>query len=202
MTIKDPIIHYTHKTPVDLRAALKVQPTNEEAMAELISLLPPERLLKSKPKSKLEPSPPAQSSSSSSKQPESESAPKLAEVNGKQRPKQPKQPPFTRTRADDRKLKVVLIPASAAEMALEEFGRHVKEACVHPQHWGRNGEKDKGKGKGKGNASKVTAGGTGKGKGKVNGKGGRSKFKEMEEIMKSETVTYPSWDRYIVRRTE
>ncbi|RDB26302.1 Outer envelope protein 64, chloroplastic [Hypsizygus marmoreus] len=176
----------------DLRAVLKLQPTNAEATAELTSLLPPEPDRPS-PKPNITPAAPSQSSSSSKDHipPTTDSG-----SHTQPRPKQPKQPPWPRTKADERRLKVVLIPASAAELAFEEYGKqYAREAaaaagCTHPHPWGNRGSGAKGKGK-------ESAAGKGA---SVNTK--NIKVKEVEEIMRAETVVYPSWDRYIVKRSD
>jgi hypothetical protein len=118
---------------------------------------------------------------------------------GKQQPaaknKQGKQLLFPRTKADDRKLKIVLIPVTAEEMALEEHD----ESNNYPTHH----HDDVGKGKGK-EKEKAIRSRNEKRKKAVTGdkRAGKSKWKEMEEIVRSETVVYPSWDRYIVRRMD
>jgi len=118
------------------------------------------------------------------------------EKDGKQQPqansksKQSKQLPFARTRADERKLKVVLIPATAAEMALERSdGATSYAACRDPGVNGKGKEKEK-------------SARNGNGKSKANTDPNKCKCRELEEIVRSETVVYPSWDRYIVRRAD
>lgn len=195
----------------DLRSALKLQPTNNEAVAELASLLPPDPLPDSNSKSK-GPNLSSPSSSSSYFRPGSVNgqAPGPGLVigvgNEKQQPKSKfkpsKQTPFVRTKADERRLKVVLIPATAAELALEEHEETITRVTHHPHD--SSDITAKGKGKDKEQAR------TENGKGKVNtrpdengsGKAEKSKWREMEEIVRSETVVYPGWDRYIVKRMD
>ncbi|KAG5646497.1 hypothetical protein DXG03_003262 [Asterophora parasitica] len=197
----------------DLRAVLKVQPTNVEALAELASLLPPERP-KPKPKPNIDqpnidqpgipdalssssassrPIAPPQSSPSSSSSskpgPNPESLPK-ADSKARRRAEQAKQPPWPPTKADERKLKVVLIPAPAVGMAFEEYGRHYARQAAAAGHTSSPAVKND---KGSVASGKWPA---------HNDKMKHSKIREMEEIMKTETVVYPSWDRYIVRRVE
>ena len=204
----------------DLRSVLKLQPTNNEAMAELGSLLPPDTsrpILHSNPNPKpktqgLSPSVPTQTPSSSSYcHPGSVNGsirgpgPGIGEEKPplKAKTKPSKQQPFVRTRADERKLRIVLIPATTAEMALEEPGAATPGATRH-HHSHDNGDMEgKGKDKEKVNSD---AYGSGNRKGKairnssaIGKEAGKSKWREMEEIVRSETVVYPSWDRYIIR---
>lgn len=180
-------------------------------MAELASLLPPDPLPDSNSKSK-GPNLSSPSSSSSYFRPGSVNgqAPGPGLVigvgNEKQQPKSKfkpsKQTPFVRTKADERRLKVVLIPATAAELALEEHEETITRVTHHPHD--SSDITAKGKGKDKEQAR------TENGKGKVNtrpdengsGKAEKSKWREMEEIVRSETVVYPGWDRYIVKRMD
>lgn len=91
----------------DLRAALRVQPSNTEALEEMLSLLPSES---SPPLTPLYPDE-ATSSSVGGTSTTPRSIP-LSNQNHFQipKPKSPKQLPFGRTRADDRKLKIMSIP--------------------------------------------------------------------------------------------
>jgi RNA polymerase II-associated protein 3 len=215
----------------DLRCVLKLQPTNTEAVTELASLLPlPNPNSKTKTK---EPSPPVSpfipsqfpSSSTSRSCPDSASTPipgSEAAVGGagngldgrqqsKSKLRQSKQPPFARTKADERRLKIVLIPATAAEMALDECDDEVHGAQYHRMH-----VHGKGKGKGKDKVKTNLSSRNGDGNANANGKGkvnahssvidsagnSKSKWREMEEIVRSETVVYPGWDRYIVRKVD
>ncbi|KAG5652610.1 hypothetical protein H0H81_004392 [Sphagnurus paluster] len=182
----------------DLRAVLKLQPTNTEAISELASLLPP---LPERPSPKPnikksnvpDPSSPTSSSStcatsSSSRLPPS---PDVGPNRAAKRVNAQKQPPWPRTMADDRRLRIVLVPASAAEMAFEEYGRQYARECTDGSGKGANGASS-------GSARKSTTDNWGAGV-RVT-KSGR--IREMEEIMRTETVVYPSWDRYVVKKVE
>lgn len=99
----------------------------------------------------------------------------------------------------------MLIPATAAEMALEEVSEATPYATHH--HYAHDNGDVKGKGKDKESVVSSNRSGNGTGKGKairnpnaIGNEAGTSKWREMEEIVRSETVVYPSWDRYIVRR--
>jgi hypothetical protein len=96
-------------------------------------------------------------------------------------------------------LKIVLIPATAAEILQESDEAH----AMHHHHHHHD---DKGKGKEKERANLHVKNGKGKATANANaiesGKSGKSKWREMEEIVRSETVVYPGWDRYIVRRVD
>ncbi|KAH7921028.1 hypothetical protein BV22DRAFT_1132596 [Leucogyrophana mollusca] len=87
----------------DLRAALKIQPSNSEAIAELLSLLPPEQAT---------PSPPSASSSSAPSNSSSLQRPSNSDRLQLPKPKPPKQLPFARTWGDDRKIKIVAVPVT------------------------------------------------------------------------------------------
>lgn len=90
----------------DLRAALKIQPTNTEALDELLSILPPED------SSNLGPSSSSLATSSSSTSPAPRNVTSLYDHLHLPKPKQSKQLPFARCSADDRKIKVASIPVS------------------------------------------------------------------------------------------
>ncbi|KAG6915294.1 hypothetical protein DXG01_012272 [Tephrocybe rancida] len=178
----------------DLRAALKLQPTNAEALAELEALSPLDR---PSPKPKITPGP-------SSSAPIASSSPSTSSSSSSppRRPETPKQPPWPRTKADERRLKVTLFPASAAELALEDFGRQcLREAvasagCAHTHpHPSTSAAGNGGKDSKEGTRVKEKSG-------KSVGLGKSNRMKEMEGIMKAGTVVYPSWDRYVVKRTE
>jgi RNA polymerase II-associated protein 3 len=114
----------------DLRALLKLQPNNTEAVAELVSLLPPDPSI----------SPNTSASSSSSAPP---SSPARQHPNlPKLRP--PKALPFDRTEADDRKLKIVALPLSYDTSITFEFMAAAAAAGFGDQSGGSNGN---GKGK-------------------------------------------------------
>jgi len=145
----------------DLRAILKLQPTNVDAIAELSSLASPSPT--AVPLTQLP-------SSSSSKYKEAP-APLSYEHDRLHilRPKPPKQLPFARTKADDRKLKIVLLP-----MTVDTPVHYSCKAAVAPLPSSAN-EKQKWE------VNELTK--------------GASNVK-----MEPETFTYPSWDRYVVRR--
>ena len=106
--ISKPYVTTFFKT--DLRAVLKLQPNNMEAITELASLLPQIRLKEGD-------NIPG-SSSSSSKPQSNDNTDYINEVLDRlniARPKQPKLPPFHRTRLDDKKLKITLMTVSASE---------------------------------------------------------------------------------------
>ncbi|KAG2107202.1 uncharacterized protein F5147DRAFT_698018 [Suillus discolor] len=90
----------------DLRAALKIQPSNSEALDELISILPPDD------SSRLAPSSSSLATSSSSTSPAPRNAGSLYDHLHLPKLKQPKQLPFPRSSNDDRKIKVSSIPVS------------------------------------------------------------------------------------------
>jgi len=111
---------------------------------------------------------------------------------------------WPRTKADERRLKIVVMPASPVYR--ERDNVKVKEKETGGDATGKNGG---GKGKGKGKA----AGGKGKEREKErekeeqqqhvdNGRKGQRtmKMKEMREIVKAGGVVYPSWDRYTIRK--
>lgn len=91
-----------------------MQPNNEEAIRELASILQQTPMV------------PSNASSSKRDTAPSESNADLLERLGVRRPKQPKPAPFPKTRADERRLKIVTVPAPAAEIS-EIF-------CAHPFH--------------------------------------------------------------------
>ncbi|KII84376.1 hypothetical protein PLICRDRAFT_46283 [Plicaturopsis crispa FD-325 SS-3] len=97
----------------DLRALLRIQPGNNEAMAELSALLPPvprDPHIHDLPADQGSSSrPPPSSSSSSARHPvPSNHDPALEPTRLKSKP--PKPLPFERTKADDRKLRIALVP--------------------------------------------------------------------------------------------
>lgn len=149
---------------LDLRAVLKLQPSNSEALAELISLRPP--------KSSISSSPSASSSSGAQAEP---SSPHLHDRTGIGKPKPPKPLPFARTKADDRKLKMALLSTSLASV-LPHSCDHLVEAFANSR--------------GKEQIDKLS------------GKGGPGTRERLMEALRSESVSYPSWDRYVVKRVD
>ena len=83
----------------DLRAVLRLQPSNTEALAEILALCPPE-------------APPMEQpvASGSSSQPSSSAAPPTHNHTWIPAPKASKPLPFPRSPTDDRKLKISTIP--------------------------------------------------------------------------------------------
>lgn len=136
--------------PPDLRAVLRLQPSNAEALAEIYALCPSEAA----------PSEPVASgsSSSSSVRPSSSTALPAQASTWIPAPKAPKALPFTRSVMDDRKLKISPIPVTveipvdlslfaAADgvpnktktktaAASTSSGKTVKETFSYPS-WGR-----------------------------------------------------------------
>ncbi|KAH7884830.1 hypothetical protein F5I97DRAFT_1507880 [Phlebopus sp. FC_14] len=92
----------------DLRSALKIQPSNAEALEEIMSLLLP--LDTSTPPSQQSPVYEASSSAGGTSAALQPPPPSNHDRLQLPKPKQPKQLPFARTKADDRKLKIVPIP--------------------------------------------------------------------------------------------
>ncbi|KAH9481839.1 RNA polymerase II-associated protein 3 [Psilocybe cubensis] len=165
----------------DLRSALRLQPTNEDAARELKALLFP---LGEGDQGTSNSHPPSMDDSnpSSSKQPSSFPKAKITEDLrrlGVPEPKSTKQPPFPRTKADDRKLKITLLSGQTENGTgtgkLRKMGTSIAADLNRPQTSRPGKEK---------------AGTT------------RSwKTKEMDR-MRAECVTYPSWDRYLVKRVD
>lgn len=114
----------------DLRALLKLQPNNAEAVSELVSLLPPDPSMF-----------PTTKASSSSAQPSSPARqhPNLPKL------KPPKALPFDRTDADDRKLKIVALPLSYDLPITFEFMAAAAAAGFGDQNKGNNNSNGKGK---------------------------------------------------------
>lgn len=89
----------------DLRAALRIQPTNTEALEEMLSLLP----------SSLSPTPSYTDEATSSSVSGTSATPRNTPLSNHNllqipKPKSQKQLPFARTKADDRKLRIMPIP--------------------------------------------------------------------------------------------
>lgn len=117
---------HCNSSVTDLRAVLKLQPNNMEAITELASLLPQTRLNEEEKENI------PGSSSSSSKPQSNDNTDYINEVLDRlniARPKQPKPPPFHRTRLDDKRLKITLMTVSASEY--EELLRHDGKNCSH-----------------------------------------------------------------------
>ena len=111
------------------------------------------------------------------------------------KPKKPKDPPFVRTRNDNRKLKIVLLPSSnvpfppplSAESLLTTAGFECEHGvgCAHWRARERALMAEK---------ARNTKDSDGKGKGKAK----NERAKEIEK-MKGEGISYPSWDRYVIK---
>ncbi|KAJ6578078.1 hypothetical protein B0H19DRAFT_575094 [Mycena capillaripes] len=216
----------------DLRAILKLQPTNTEAVQELLALVPsPTSSFISAGSS----SPTAStftssaSGSSSSHEPEPSSSSHTAEPEshlherlGIAKPKPPKALPFARTRMDERRLKIVLVPAPVGGEAGGGCHHHHGHSHSHSVSHGthshghdhdhthghtceRHAHAGNGKGKGKSTASAAAMG------------MGAATRREREHALEAEmlkvleavrgdsagaTVALPSWDRYVVRRVD
>jgi len=152
----------------DLRALIKLQPNNTEAVSELLSMLPPDPSMSHNSRA-----------SSSSAQPSSPARqhPHIP------KPKPPKALPFERTEADNRKLKIVVLPLSYDLPITFEFMAAAAAAGFGDQ----SGENDS---NGKAKMKRPQGG--------VplplfpdmfpNGKGRKMSF------------AYPNWERYIVKR--
>ena len=161
--------------PTDLRAVLRLQPTNADAIRELTELLFPPGgdnvdiafLDSANPSSSKRPT-------TVTKEKHSE---KLRQL-GIPEPKPTKQPPFSKTYADDRKLKIVL--ASGAGVGANGMAKSRKTVGAagdaQQQPLKRHGKEKAGTMK-------------------------TMKTKELER-MRAECATYPSWDRYEVKKVD
>ncbi|KAK7055910.1 Acetamidase Formamidase [Favolaschia claudopus] len=201
-----------------LRAVLKLQPTNAEAIQELLTLLPPS------PTSSATTFASSTSSSSNTGADASKSRQELLhERLGIGKPKLPKPLPFPRTRADDRKLRIVIVPAPApgdsAQVCHHHHGHghqhtthshshgHACNGHHHHHHHHDGSSSSKGKGKGTSNAAEMgIAAATRREKEQAL----EAEMLKMLEAMRLDTgaaggafsVMLPSWDRYVVKRAE
>ena len=170
------ILQFLIVQPIDLRAVLRLQPTNTDAIRELTELL----------------SPPGDDSTdlifidsanpSSSKQPTTVTKEKHTEKLrrlGIPKPKPTKQPPFAKTHADDRKLRIALLSGVGDGTSGIAKSRKVGSAVGDAQQQ----QPVRRHGKEKAGTMKTM------------------KTKEMER-MRAECVTYPSWDRYVVKKAD
>ncbi|TFK50192.1 hypothetical protein OE88DRAFT_332467 [Heliocybe sulcata] len=160
----------------DLRAALKVQPGNPEAVAELITLSPPPDLSEeTSADTDHTPMPAGSSCSASSSSSSSSSASQHVPINSCStpspypdylripRPKPPRALPFARTEADNRRIKIVWQPMTVDMPDDEQTPARAssyKKVAHKPPAW----------------------------------------LKSKSSLMKAETFTYPNWERYIVKR--
>lgn len=166
----------------DLRAVLRLQPSNREALAELASLIP---LASSNgPSIDISSGVNDDSKPSTSKQQPSESSPSLStkvldmdpkslQRLGIPKPKPIKQPSFARTKGDDRRLKIVLMGGVDSVRIRGNFQVNGKENMFTISRHGKE----------KAGALKS------------------QRTKEMER-MKADCLVYPSWDRYEVKRAD
>ncbi|EDR08350.1 uncharacterized protein LACBIDRAFT_296876 [Laccaria bicolor S238N-H82] len=160
----------------DLRAIIRLQPHNAEALAELLFLLPP-----------IPEDTTTTLASSTSKQPTTtvEAASALLAQLGIHKPKKPKPIPFLRTKADNRKLKITAVPQSSTTInpasifsgvEFEEAGQGQGRTC------GSNDMRNRTSRPGKEKASSA-------------------KTREMERL-RGECAPYLSWDRYSLRKAD
>ncbi|KAF7311858.1 hypothetical protein MIND_00196500 [Mycena indigotica] len=172
----------------DLRAILKLQPTNVDAIQELVLLLPPA------PSETL-------SSSTSSINPSGE---RLGIV----KTKKPKPLPFARTGLDDRRLKFVHVPTPAADPSLLGSCPHHTHVCEHGHHHHHHGHshKEKDKEKGKSRGTTLAAAGIGSASKREKEQALEAEMLRVLEAMKVDNLTLsivaPGWDRYVVRRAD
>ena len=164
----------------DLRAIIRLQPHNAEALSELLSLLPP-----------IPEDTTATLVSSTSKQPNTtvEAASALLAQLGIHKPKKLKPIPFLRTKADSRKLKITAVPLSSTTInpasifsgvEFEEDGKGPGRTCG-PSYNG-NDMRNRTSRPGKERASSA-------------------KTREMERL-RGECAPYLSWDRYSLRKAD
>ncbi|KAF7324664.1 hypothetical protein MKEN_00507900 [Mycena kentingensis (nom. inval.)] len=163
----------------DLRAILKLQPTNAEAVQELVAMLPP-----------------VPSDTSNAQQSSA-----TAERIGIPKPKKPKPLPFARTRMDDRRLKFVHVPTPAAEPGLLGFGSGTGGCCCHHNHQHSCAPQ-----KLKGKAQNRGAAGIGSASKREKEQALEAEMLKVLEAMKVDNLTVsvvaPGWDRYVVRRAD
>jgi RNA polymerase II-associated protein 3 len=172
-------------SPVDLRAVLRLQPSNREALAELVSLIPLVAANSSNNTSidisgnHRDDSKPSTSKHESSTSPSTKAVdmdPKSLQRLGIPKPKPIKQPSFARTKGDDRKLKIILMAGgdsvrNRGSGNLQTNGKENISATIS-RH-------------GKEKAGALRS----------------QRTKEMER-MKAECLVYPSWDRYEVKKAD
>ena len=198
-THRDPFFFASSRSSVDLRAVLRIQPSNREALAELASLIPL-TATKLPNGSSIDVSSHGDDSNPSTSKQQQPSAPgspspstKMDDPRSLQRlgipkPKPIKQPSFARTKSDDRRLKIVLM-SSAATAAGGGGGDSSGRNRGGSGHSQTNGKE---------NVSATTISRHGKEKAGAL----RSQKKTEMERMKAECVLYPSWDRYEVKRVD
>lgn len=177
---------------VDLRAALRLQPSNREALAELASLIPLAAAVNSSNGPSIDISSgvsdnsrdDSKPSTSKQQQRSESSSPSLStkaidmdpmslQRLGIPKPKPIKQPSFARTKGDDRRLKIVLMPGGDSARNRGNFQANGKENMFTLSRHGKE------------KAGALRS----------------QRTKEMER-MKAECLVYPSWDRYEVKRAD
>ena len=173
---------------LDLRAVLRLQPSNREALAELASLIPLTAVNSSTGPSinmssgvsgdESKPSTSKQQTFESSSSPSLSTKvvdmdPKSLQRLGIPKPKPLKQPSFARTKGDDRRLKIVLMPGGDSVRNRGTFQVNGKENMFTIS---RNGKEKAGAMR-------------------------SQRTKEMER-MKADCLVYPSWERYEVKRAD
>ncbi|KAF8636149.1 hypothetical protein AX17_003752 [Amanita inopinata Kibby_2008] len=162
------MLNRTEEAIKDLRAALKLQPNNIEAITELASLVPQNRTTPI--------APPLPSCSSSSSKPshrdKSECVNEGLERLNVSSPKQPKVPPFPRTRGDERKLKITPMTVSGSDY---DCMAHGNNGCGRHTH--------------------VSIG-----QHSSHAKKNISNAKDDKPGV--DVIVYPGWDRYVVKRVD
>ncbi|KAJ7199005.1 hypothetical protein GGX14DRAFT_664701 [Mycena pura] len=184
----------------DLRAILKLQPTNAEAIQELLSLLPPPS-----PSSSPKMSASSHAAADSSHAAAAAATAELHERLGIGKPKQPKSLPFSSTRLDGRRLKVVHVPIAAdAPLGLCHHHAHAHVHDCDGHHW-HGDEKERDRDKGKGRGTSAAAAGIGSATRREKEQELEAEMLKVLEAMRVDSglsVTAPGWDRYVVRRAD
>ncbi|KAF7335449.1 Outer envelope protein 64, chloroplastic [Mycena venus] len=220
----------------DLRAILKLQPTNTEAIEELLALVPPPSPTSSLTFASCTSTSTSTSSSSSRSAAEPSQSHShshnpeqllLHERLGIGKVKPPKPLPFGRTRADDRKLKIVLVPATGDTHTgvchhhghhhshTHEHSHSRKHSCDdHGHHRAHKGRTDVvGKGKGKSTIAAAAEMGIAAATRREKEQALGAEMLKVLEAMRIDTGAggggglsvlppIPSWDHYVVRRAD
>ncbi|KAF7317330.1 hypothetical protein HMN09_00468700 [Mycena chlorophos] len=176
----------------DLKAILKLQPTNAEALSELMSLLPPV---------------PTQAEADSTS-----SAQSCALGLGLGKPKKPKPPPFEKTRMDERRLRFVHVPTPTADPSSGLLGLGLGCTCQHHDHPHTHSAKGKGKLPPSADvtSARIAAAGIGSAHRREQEQALEAEMLRVLDAMKggegagslAVVVNIPGWDRYVVRRAE
>jgi len=161
----------------DLRALIKLQPNNSEALTELVTLLPPDP--SSSPPNTRALAAAASSSSSTTRSSPIRQHPNLP----KTRPVKPL--PFVRTEADDRKLKIVALPLSCDAPISFEFIAAAAAAAA--------------------GIGEQSGGNSGNGKGKMKRAHGGIHLPLFPDVFskgkgQAMSFAYPNWERYAVKK--